>query len=324
MSHFIISSNSVIIFGTPNGQASTQLLQAMQRGLRAVCTTPSPVRLMASAGQTSAQVGESQCMQTTGTVCDAVRAVDVLQVDHRVPLVRVALGAGVDARLAADAAARVDEELQVVRLGHRAGASYCCGSSSPRTRAAPSALRRRQPHDLVLGIFEIGSCAAIVSRLTLFAPGPVVRDEHRVRADRRHHLRPQRDRAAPRSRPSPSRRRRCRACSARRGWISTRGSGYWSTSGPMRRVWVPDRNWLTTRPVVRMTGSRRRRPRPAARTRRRGSGPCRRGSRTGRRPSHRVPGARLEQPRRARMVIGSPVRTRGTARRRPSARSIFS
>src|SRR6185436_17577221 len=69
MSHFIISENSVFIFGTPKGQASTQLLQAMQRGLRAVCTTPSPVRLIASAGQTSAHVGESQCMQTTGVVC---------------------------------------------------------------------------------------------------------------------------------------------------------------------------------------------------------------------------------------------------------------
>src|SRR5213076_1625008 len=69
MSHFIIRENSVCIFGTPKGQASTQLLQAMQRGLRAVCTTPSPVLLMASAGQTSAHVGESQCMQTTGTVC---------------------------------------------------------------------------------------------------------------------------------------------------------------------------------------------------------------------------------------------------------------
>jgi hypothetical protein len=41
----------------------------MQRGFRADCTTPSPVRLMASAGQTSAHVGCSQCMQTTGTVC---------------------------------------------------------------------------------------------------------------------------------------------------------------------------------------------------------------------------------------------------------------
>src|SRR5438067_12526723 len=68
MSHFIISENSFCIFGTPNGQASTQLLQAMQRGLRAVCTTPSPVRLIASAGQTSAQVGASQCMHTVGTV----------------------------------------------------------------------------------------------------------------------------------------------------------------------------------------------------------------------------------------------------------------
>ena len=38
-------SISVFILGTPNGQASTQLLQAMQRGLRAVCTTPSAVLL---------------------------------------------------------------------------------------------------------------------------------------------------------------------------------------------------------------------------------------------------------------------------------------
>jgi hypothetical protein len=68
MSHFIIRFMAVFIFGTPKGQASTQLLQAMQRGLRAVWTTPSPVRLIASAGHTSAQVGESQCMQMTGTV----------------------------------------------------------------------------------------------------------------------------------------------------------------------------------------------------------------------------------------------------------------
>src|SRR3954464_10620837 len=72
MSHFIIRENSVCIFGTPNGHARTQLLQAMQRGFLAVCTTPSAVRLIASAGQTSAHVGESQCMQTTGTVCTDV------------------------------------------------------------------------------------------------------------------------------------------------------------------------------------------------------------------------------------------------------------
>jgi hypothetical protein len=68
MSHFIIRFIFVFILGTPKGQARTQLLHAMQRGFRAVCTTPSSVRLMASAGQTSAQVGESQCMHTTGTV----------------------------------------------------------------------------------------------------------------------------------------------------------------------------------------------------------------------------------------------------------------
>src|SRR4051812_32963696 len=69
MSHFIIRSNSVIIFGTPNGHARTQFEQAMHRGLRAVITRPSPLRLMASAGQTSAHVGLWQCMHTTGTVC---------------------------------------------------------------------------------------------------------------------------------------------------------------------------------------------------------------------------------------------------------------
>jgi hypothetical protein len=40
----------------------------MHRGLRALRTTPSSPRLMASAGHTSAQVGSSQCMQTIGTV----------------------------------------------------------------------------------------------------------------------------------------------------------------------------------------------------------------------------------------------------------------
>src|SRR5215475_427105 len=69
MSHFIIRFMPVFILGTPKGQASTQLLQAMQRGLRALWTTPSAVRLMASAGHTSAHVGASQCMQTTGIVC---------------------------------------------------------------------------------------------------------------------------------------------------------------------------------------------------------------------------------------------------------------
>src|SRR5262245_30610556 len=67
MSHFIMSSKPTFIFGTPNGHDRTQLLQAIHRGLRAVCTTPSPVRLMASAGHTSAQVGVAQWTRPTGS-----------------------------------------------------------------------------------------------------------------------------------------------------------------------------------------------------------------------------------------------------------------
>ena len=75
MSHFIICSSRTAIFGTPNGHAMTQLLHAMQRGFSDDCTTPSSVFLMASAGQTSAHVGSSQCMHTVGTVAiDSTRS----------------------------------------------------------------------------------------------------------------------------------------------------------------------------------------------------------------------------------------------------------
>src|SRR5678815_5019361 len=73
MSHFIICSAATMTFGIPKGQASTQLEQAMQRGLRDDCTTPSSVFLIASAGQTWAQEGSSQCMQTDGTVAVVCR-----------------------------------------------------------------------------------------------------------------------------------------------------------------------------------------------------------------------------------------------------------
>ena len=71
--------------------------------------------------------------------------------------------------------------------------------------------------------------------------------------------------------------------SASSGCISHSGSGYCATRPPMRRVCVPDRYWLTTRPVVSQTGysssttsagSPERAPR--------GSGPCRRGGRSAR------------------------------------------
>jgi hypothetical protein len=73
MSHLVIWAERDRISGTPNGQAISQLRQATQRGLSDDCTTPSSVLLMASAGQTSAQVGLSQCMQTVGTVAVVCR-----------------------------------------------------------------------------------------------------------------------------------------------------------------------------------------------------------------------------------------------------------
>src|SRR5690349_1071466 len=68
MSHFICRCISVLYFGTPNGQAFTQLRQSKQRGFKADSTTPSSVVLIASAGQTRAHVGSTQCMQTVGIV----------------------------------------------------------------------------------------------------------------------------------------------------------------------------------------------------------------------------------------------------------------
>ena len=110
------------------------------------------------------------------------------------PLVRVALAARLHARLAADAAVRVDEEFEIVGTGMLAA----CGSARLSAIAAapagsayaggPSAFRTRTAHTLYSGIFEIGSCAAIVSWLALLRPGPVIRNEDRVGADRRHDL----------------------------------------------------------------------------------------------------------------------------------------
>src|SRR5499426_950040 len=68
MSHFICRCISVLYFGTPKGHALTQLRQSRQRGFNAESTTPSSVALIASAGQTSAHVGSTQCMQTVGMV----------------------------------------------------------------------------------------------------------------------------------------------------------------------------------------------------------------------------------------------------------------
>src|SRR3954447_6643697 len=68
MSHFIICSYSGTSFGIPNGHASTQLAHPMQRGFSDDPTIPSSYFLIASAGQTCAHVGLSQCQQTYAAV----------------------------------------------------------------------------------------------------------------------------------------------------------------------------------------------------------------------------------------------------------------
>ena len=185
-----------------------------------------------------------------------------------------------------------------------------------------SALRMRTAHTLYSGIFEIGSWAAIVTRLMLLAPAQwygtntvsgriVVTTWHRTVSA-----------AAARLDRHPVAVRDPVLAWPGCGCSSSSGSGYWSTSGPMRRVWLP-RQEHAHHPAggqddrvvgVHVLGRRLvRRPR--------GSGPCRRGSRTARPPSR--PGSTTPA-RTAAGCRGDRSGCRrgpwpGTARRRPSA-----
>ena len=128
------------------------------------------------------------------------RPVHVFQVNHRPAAVRVALAARLLAGAAADAAIGVDEELHVSGTGMSApslsnfsplpvlrgegGDGFREGVDPhprlPRTAGergnalvlvgGPSARRTRTAHTLNSGILEIGSCAAMVTRLMLRAP----------------------------------------------------------------------------------------------------------------------------------------------------------
>src|SRR6478609_8023039 len=68
MSHFIICSYSGINFGIPKGHASTQFEHPIHRGFSDEPTMPSSYFLIASAGQTCAHVGLSQCQHTYAAV----------------------------------------------------------------------------------------------------------------------------------------------------------------------------------------------------------------------------------------------------------------
>ena len=108
----------------------------------------------------------------------ALRPVDVFQMDHRVPLVRVALAARLHARLAADAAVGVDEELEMlVRL-------HCCASSLADIIRRASALRTRQPQTLYSGNLADRILRGDGQLVGAFLAGPVIGNEDRVGADR--------------------------------------------------------------------------------------------------------------------------------------------
>src|SRR5215468_5544945 len=191
MSHFIMICRSSLSSGTPNGQAITQLPQAMQRGFRAVWTTPSAVRLIASAGQTSAQVGWSQCMHTTGTVW-VLRARFTYStwiiesprwVSHSVqawtqdwqPMQR--LGSMKNWRLAGFITG------SLLRLEHLCVGGRAVGAAEP-DRA-----------DLVLGDLAGGVLRRDGQLIGALRSGPVVGDEDGVRPDGGHHLGLEGDRA---------------------------------------------------------------------------------------------------------------------------------
>jgi hypothetical protein len=63
------------------------------------------------------------------------------------------------ASLTADATAGIDEEFAA---NGRHG-DHCCGSSCDAYAGGPGAFDTHTAHTLYSGIFEIGSCAAIVS-----------------------------------------------------------------------------------------------------------------------------------------------------------------
>ena len=178
MSHFIISSGSMCTFGTPNGHASTQFEQAMQRGFSALRTTPSSPFLIASAGQTSAQVGSSQCMQTIGTVAivfgRSMKSTWIIETPRWVS--HSAQAATQDA--AADAARRVDVELVAEHQTpfprgsrHLRGPSGFLHAEVSSRSAARDAFSMRQAETLYSGILLRGSSVRCVSRLALRRPG---------------------------------------------------------------------------------------------------------------------------------------------------------
>ena len=114
MSHFIIWSNSATYFGHAE-RAGEHAVGAADAARLERRLHDAVLGLLDRVGRAHlAQVGSSQCMHTIGAVCVLVGAVDALEVDQRLAAVGAALRARLHARLAADAAALVDDEHRAV------------------------------------------------------------------------------------------------------------------------------------------------------------------------------------------------------------------
>ena len=156
---------ATIIFGTPNGQASTQLEQAMQRGF-SDRLHDAVLGLLDRVGGADLRAGRVVAVHADRRDRrDRVAAVEKVDVDHRDAAVRVALGAGVDAGLAADAARRIDVELVAEHQRapearqRAAGRHRLLAARRPRPTRRPGGLLEAAGRDL-----ELGDLAARVER----------------------------------------------------------------------------------------------------------------------------------------------------------------
>ena len=112
---------------------------------------------MASAGQTRAQIGIFAMHADLRSGLHAVGALNRLQVNHADAAMGVALGAGLHAGLASDAARVIDEESHLAHRMPPASISSCAIAS-----VGASVLLTRTAQILNSGMFDTGSMARMV------------------------------------------------------------------------------------------------------------------------------------------------------------------
>ena len=145
MSHFIMIARSIVELGHAE-RARDDAVAAGDAARLARALDDAVAGALDRVGRADLGAGRLLAVHADDRAPSArVRAIDVLEMDHRLAAVRVALGARLHARLAADAAARVDEELEVLwdrhlllrlplgRVGRRRRRPCARGSRTPCT-----------------------------------------------------------------------------------------------------------------------------------------------------------------------------------------------